>query len=312
MAKARLRLTQTMGRIMKLHRTSAYKPVAPVEIFKAQARGATLYGAERWGHCSTSDLVKLENSFMRQIIGLPRSTPLVSLRMDLGMRPIDEEIALRPLTFWHRVWVTPELSSYKAELKELLPMLNPRKIPWLSHIRDLFARLGKSDLWSTQELSCSLISRSDLVKLFRHSNLLSLQESAKEGRLTVEFLQVKEVYRKEHFLVVIHPPMARKLHLQFRLGNLPLAAHTSKWAPENPSACPACNSTAESKIHVLFFCHAYALPRKRWIIQLCKNLGFVRCLEAYRVLKYDTDPPIVFAVSRFLNAMWHIRRGFLK
>lgn len=122
LAKASLKLTQTVGGILKMHRASVFKPAAPVvEIYKVQARG----GHALWGRivglfCSTSNLMKVENNFMRQLLGLPRSTPRVPLHLDLGMRPIEEELALRPLTFWRRLWVTPELSSYKAELKEIV------------------------------------------------------------------------------------------------------------------------------------------------------------------------------------------------
>lgn len=89
-----------------------------MEIFKTQARGAVLYGAELWGHCSVGKLTRVENNFMCQIIGLPRSSPLVLLRMDLGIRPLADEVALRPLLFWHRLWATPELSEYREELRD--------------------------------------------------------------------------------------------------------------------------------------------------------------------------------------------------
>lgn len=129
-------------------------------------------------------------------------------------------------------------------------------VPWLRHIRETVIALGQHAMWETPESACPAIPRKELVNCFRQYKLMSLQASPSLGRLTLEFLQVKETYSKASFLDAIQPPLARKLFTQFRHRTFPLLESMSKWVQEQVDQCPACNSYAESEIHVLFF-----LPR---------------------------------------------------
>ncbi|XP_078518868.1 uncharacterized protein LOC144784041 [Lissotriton helveticus] len=76
--RANLKLVQSTGGIVRLMKSSTYRPLGPlIQIYKAQARGATMYGAELWGHTPTRSLSVTENNFIRQIVALPPSTPLL-------------------------------------------------------------------------------------------------------------------------------------------------------------------------------------------------------------------------------------------
>lgn len=57
-AKQRLKLVQYTVVLARVYRGSFYKPVSPIfEIYKAQALGATLYGAELWRYKPVKDIV---------------------------------------------------------------------------------------------------------------------------------------------------------------------------------------------------------------------------------------------------------------
>lgn len=110
MTKANLKLLQLSGGILKVLNKCTSKIVGPpVEIYKIQARGGALYGAELWGHSSCDNSLTLtKNDFLRRLLGLPKSTPLVALRLDLGVDPIKHITANRPPFFWRRLWSTSE------------------------------------------------------------------------------------------------------------------------------------------------------------------------------------------------------------
>lgn len=244
-------------------------------MYRAQARGATLYGAELWGHSSVSTLVVTENRFLRQVMGLPASTPLISLRLDLGITPIEDEIALKPLTFWRRLWATPELAPYQADTNELLsyPGL-VKRVPWFAHVKHECEKLGQPFMWSTPGDTCPSVPRALVPKTYCALKLGALQANHKLGSLTTQFLRVKDNYKLEIFLDDILPQAARKLYVQFRHGTLPVRAVTNKWAGQKEEGCPVCITQEETEMHVLFFCPGYQNARRYWLVQLCRNLGF--------------------------------------
>lgn len=145
--KANLKLTQSIGGILKVYKNCAQKGDGPpAEIYKTQARGATLYGAELWGSSPSHILSVTENTFLRHLLSLPKSTPLTPLRMDLGIAPISDIIASRPLLFWRRLWSTPELVNYREELKDVMSILGAGNLPWLSYIPNTCHLLGRTNM----------------------------------------------------------------------------------------------------------------------------------------------------------------------
>lgn len=315
MAKANMKLAQVSGGILRVSTGCSYKTIGPpVEIFRSQARGGALYGAELWGHLKATPLALTENSFIRRLINLPQSTPLFPLRFDLGLAPISDIIANRPLFYWRRLWSTPELISFREELRDLLTILGVGKIPWLWYVRQLCYALGRPDIWLSPEQTCPLISKNNLKQVLKDYRLAGLIQTSAIGSLTSRFLEAKVNYHLEHFMDQIQPLLAKKLYVQFRHGVLPVRDFTNKWlgAGLPPQGCPGCAASVESDLHVLLFCPFYSHARAKWIIQLCKNLGFREYREVYRILKYDTSPLIVFATSRYLHSMWCLRSDRLK
>lgn len=292
---------------------SSLKPVGPpLHIYRAQARGAATYGSELWGHAVSHGILKEENRFIRCLVGLPPSTPLVPLRMDLGIRPLDEELALRPLIYWRRLWAVPELISYRQELQEVLSIPHSGNILWLKFVRKSLEDLGLHTLWTDPLSVCTLTSNKTIAKVYHGHKRAALLARPNLGTLTESFLTIKDNYSLELALDKIYPVLLRKLYLQWRHGSLPICTFTSKWNEVVSPRCPACRVTDETEPHLMFFCPAYREARKKWIIPICRNLGFTKCTEALRILKVDLSEFIVFAVAKYLNAVWHYRRQCLK
>ncbi|KAJ1117839.1 hypothetical protein NDU88_006035 [Pleurodeles waltl] len=295
-------------------RSSTYRPLGPlIQIYKAQARGALMYGAELWGHTVSCSLSITENNFIRQIVALPSSTPLLPLRMDLGLRPIADELGLRPIVFWRTLWSTEELSSYRAELREFLTHPKALQIPWIKYIKKSCMGLGLPDLWSDPANASLRIPRRALVSAYHEQKLAMALDCKNEGSLTSVFAQSKDSYRLERVLDAMSPVLARKLFLQWRYGTLPLRSYTWSWSTlPSTKLCPTCVGAEESDLHVVLFCPTYKAARKYWLLPLIRNLGFREYLPVYRILKTDVSGPIVFALAKFLTNVWHIRTRILK
>ncbi|KAJ1202464.1 hypothetical protein NDU88_006264 [Pleurodeles waltl] len=254
--RVNLKLVQTTGGIARLMRSSTYRPLGPlIQIYKAQARGALMYGAELWGHTASCSLSITENNFIRQIVALPSSTPLLPLRMDLGLRPIADELGLRPIVFWRRLWSTEELSSYRAELREFLTHPKALQIPWIKYIKKSCMGLGLPDLWSDPANASLRIPRRALVSAYHEQKLAMALDCKNVGSLTSVFAQSKDSYRLERVLDAMSPVLARKLFLQWRYGTLPLRSYTCSWSTlPSTKLCPTCVGAEESDLHVVLFC----------------------------------------------------------
>ena len=134
--KCTLKLKQYGAAILKMQKLTQDQEVLPaLDIFKAKALGAALYGVELWGHVNHTNLQVAENNFFRALVGLPQSTPLLPVLKNLGMRSISSRIRIRPLLYWRRVWCTPELAHYKDALQEVITMDGNHKIPWLIFVK---------------------------------------------------------------------------------------------------------------------------------------------------------------------------------
>lgn len=111
-AKMLLNLKRVSGAISRDHRASFSRPIAPaLAVYDGKALAATVYESELWGFDKTAELVKAENTFLRDLVGLPFSTPLKPLLHDMGRRSIKDIVCLRPLLYWVRLRRTPELAS---------------------------------------------------------------------------------------------------------------------------------------------------------------------------------------------------------
>lgn len=116
--------------IIKMHGGSISKAASPaLEVFKYKVVILSLWGP----HCKRSFELG-ENTFIRRVLGLPVRTPLVSVLMDLNIKRMDQHAILRPLLFWVQLWATPELTTYKEGLLEILDLDKSRTILWLKHV----------------------------------------------------------------------------------------------------------------------------------------------------------------------------------
>ena len=279
-----------------------------LDIYKSKALGAALYGAELWGQDNLPKLSTAENNFIRALTGLPQSTPLLPMLMDLGLRPIGRRIGLRSLLYWRRIWCSPELAHYKVALQEVLSLVGNRRIPWLTFVKKQLGLLGLAELWDTPTLICSL-SKTAFKEIYCNYVMSCSYSGRAQGRLTMSFLDIKSHYFYESFLDRITPPHARQLYLKLRYGTLPLNSFNCRWSSSTilTDKCQFCPDQVETTHHVFFFCPEYTTPRKKWIVPLCRSLGTMNYQTSLRILITDTGELVVFGVSRFLLILWRIR-----
>ena len=90
------------------------------------------------------------NGFVRSLLGLPHYAPLIPDMYDLALKRIKDLGQLRPLVSWIRIWLTPELTSYREGLQDILALSKAQTLPWLGYVKAWLWKLG---LNSTHKLA---------------------------------------------------------------------------------------------------------------------------------------------------------------
>lgn len=224
--KSTLLLKQSAGSFIRCAYSAPSFPISPsFGIYRSQACGAALYGADIWGHCNLEMLETTENNFLKSLLKIPPSSPTLPICMDLNLRPISEIAAMRPIQYWLRVWPTRELEPYRECPQGFLEW--PCMDRW-AYIKSWLYKLGLGDFWSNpNEISGDAIGK---VKMAYCAYVLGekIRRTA-SGSLTVDFLLFKCGFEFEPYLDMVTNPFARALFIKLRVGTLPIALFTCRW-----------------------------------------------------------------------------------
>lgn len=146
--KSYLILCHRSKSILRFHKQSYTQSLTPaLEAYRAKAQSGALYGAEIWGHSNVNKLTICEKIFVISLISVPTTTPLVPLFCDLGMKRKGDLASLKPLTYWLRMWMTPQLSDYCDSMREVLMISGAKKLQWFKHIAGWCKSMNMLDLW---------------------------------------------------------------------------------------------------------------------------------------------------------------------
>lgn len=207
--KSYLVLCHRSKSILRFHKQLYTQSLTPaLEVYCAKAQSGALYGAEIWGHTSVNKLMICENIFARSLISVCITIPLIPLLCDLGMKRIGDMAALKPLTYWLRLWTTPQLTDCLNSMREVLMISGAKKLPWFKHIADWCKLMKMSDLWERPDKA----SRDDLLRLkARYWAVLEEHYAIKSanGQLTSKFLTVNHVCNLNPFWIKSRPPLLK-------------------------------------------------------------------------------------------------------
>lgn len=122
--------------ILKKYRLTSSRALSPVlEVYRAVELDGALYGEGLWGYSDSSLLTRMENVFLRSLLNLPNSTPMLPLRWDLNIQIVDH---------------IPQL--YRMALKELIALVLDKNCSttWLKAVKEPCLSLHLSEVWEDQ------------------------------------------------------------------------------------------------------------------------------------------------------------------
>ena len=102
------------------------------------------YGSEVWGYERAPDMEILHRKFIREILGVRKSTRNDLIYYELGTIPLRPHRLIRMVTFWAGLDnpASTKLSSKVCKLQR-----ESGRVSWSTHVRDALIRYGSEDAW---------------------------------------------------------------------------------------------------------------------------------------------------------------------
>jgi hypothetical protein len=249
-------------------------------LFHSLVEPILLYGSQVWALDLLVDKVqnlgqpdgvnKLDHfflGFLRHLVGLRKSVPVPMIFMELGQKPLVDQVLCRLIRFWNKLVSMPEESwARKALLGEVHHnIITPSPTSWACSFFQIMLQLQLKPL-SRQTKQPIVIPLRDFKQnldalRLRNWQTLPLPDIADHGC-------VKRSSYWHHF---VDPDLSPKLWrlpvgfkklsavIRFRLGCHDLAIEQGRWArPKIPRAdrhCPHCRGTVQDEHHFVFDCH---------------------------------------------------------
>jgi hypothetical protein len=291
-------------------------PKLVCQLFDNLVTSSLLYGAEVWGFLDTKiNIEKVHTSFIRQYLGVRKSTPLLALYGELGRIPLAHIAFLRMLRFWIRILSLPQSRFVKLAYLEMLDIFraNPIRSPWCEFLSSALARFGLADAWNNQVIpnpnSFYIQVRSKVFEYFTNSWLT--------GITTYSSLETYVLFKTtlclENYLSCIKDKRHLKAFTRFRLHSHNLAIETGRhsrpFIPRRRRLCQYCNThQVEDEIHFLISCPLYDELREPLLIfiqNIPENDG------KFRFLMQSSAPRILRLTAKFLYLAFMKRKLYV-
>ena len=247
------------------------QPRTQIELFQRIISPVLLYCSEIWGLCKAEAIETFHISFLKNLLGVKKSTPNCYIYGELGLFPLAVERKIRAIKYWAKI-IDPEYKgpSYIRRIyTELLNLseISPTDITWVTQVRDTLRTCGMGDIWESQavvniKMFMSLFKQR-IQDIYRQEWRTEVMETS-DNRL---FKHMKVEFQFEKYLEY----NSRGLNIaisRIRLGSHYFMIERGRWDRRKPDLadrkCQNCNCI-EDEFHVLVECPKYSNVRKNLI-----------------------------------------------
>ena len=255
-------------------------------LYRSLFLSTMLFNSQTWSNLRSQDIKDLRTvqlKFLKRILGVGSSTANAFTFLELGVLPIEHEIAKRQIMYLHRVLQLEESDPVRIMMTNMMSFHEAGERNWWSDVVTKMQEYELSvDLEEIQSLSKDVFrkrTREAVEKKALAELLTECTALKKTSQLQYERLQVQD------YLLKLPPHQARVV---FRWRSKTLAIKTHQTYKFSDSICRLCGSCDETVEHVVECGHADDVGA----IDICgigdlKN-GLKDCLVAHveRVLHF--------------------------
>ena len=286
-----------------------------LRLFDCLVGSTALYGCEIFSHLNISDIEKTQNSYIRSILGVKQSTPIVALMGETGRYPMEITIQLRTLKYWIKL-INMNPNSMPLSVYSNMRTLHQQgsRIKWIDNVYSILCLAGERDCWRNQSAPHPgrLITKvkTALKDRYKQSWLLSVNTmpSLESYCLYKTHLEIEQYFslitNERHLWVYV----AFRLHahgLEIERGR-----YTQPKTPRDRRFCLVCNQGAvEDESHFVLACKEYAHLRISFIP--AKYIVDNPTMVLFGKLMKEDNPSIIRGVAKFLYFAQEVRKNIL-
>jgi hypothetical protein len=243
-----------------LRKTKLFDLNLSKKLYESIIKSTTLYGAGIWGLRHADILEKVQQHYYKRILNLPSCTPRYFIRLETGSPHISHEILKQALWVLSRILsLPPDSLVYEAymSLRRVSLKFPEHKYSWCTQIKDIFTKLGYTNVWEMNSANFLSLSRTSILK--KHMESLGMDDlhRSRLSSTMPHYYLLKSGYGAEKYLCQSLPRYQVHQLIQLRL-NYSLVYNNGKWhnlGMFEASYCRFCGEQ-ESLAH-LFTCVRY-------------------------------------------------------
>ena len=267
--------------------TSWFAPQLLCELFNIIVRPGLEYGVEIWGAeylaghersptIGHPDTNQLYLGFLRQVLGVRRSTPTAVVLFELGQWPLWCRWGKLVARYWERVWELPATRLVRQAVALSLemaapqgPMTPPHQLVWAAQVQ----RFLQSFESHTFPDAGPLRVQADAVQAAGRTVYTQWLRDSSSSKIKSYFQlrcdgNIPSSPSMAVYLRVLHTPSQRRVLARFRTGSHELMVEVGRYTkvPRVQRFCPCCTPifVVEDEQHMIFHCPLYSEIRTQF------------------------------------------------
>ena len=286
-----------------------YLPVdCQLKLFDQTIVPILLYGSEVTGFENLQPLEKIHLDFMRNILKMKSSTPLVMVYGEFGRYPLEIQVKVRMIKFWSKL-LTGKNSKISFKMYLLLLYLHRNNIyscKWILYIEKILQDVGLNYIWLSNNVTNIKWLCREVQNRLQMQYIQKWNSDVYNSPKCINYRIFKTDFKTELYFTELQSkfyiPIAR-----IRTTNHRLPIERGRWENIERSQrfCTLCNRNAlGDEFHYLFECDFFKETRKtyltRYYLRHANILKFQQLMSLRNVkLLQQLSRFISFVLSKF-------------
>ena len=284
-------------------------------LFDCLVSSSATYGCEIFAHIPCQPVEKVHTSFLRNVLRVKRSTPIVSLLGETGRYPLEIGMHIRLLKYWIKLLKMDVVALPRICYTEMLHSYRQgQTVKWIHCVYNMLCLANERACFNVQLVvrPGRLISRVKTALVDRYKQHW-LEEVNTMSSLDSYCLYKTELVLEKYFSAIPNERHLR-VYTAFRLHSHSLqierGRYTQPLTPRNMRLCMFCDKgVVEDEAHFLLACNAYSELRRSFIPN--KYITNRPTLALYGKLMRDGDPVVIKGVAKFLYFAFELRNSLI-
>jgi hypothetical protein len=240
-----------------------------IKLFDILVGSILNYCSEVWGLHPASDIELVHTRFLRNILGVKKSTNLAALYGELGRVPMFVMRKYNMIKYWNKL-ITLDNDSIVKKVYNNLKLddqnnLTYKNRNWVSQIKQILNEHGFGYVWLSQKLDNTTLQ---LIKQRIFDNYYQKWYSEINNSSKLKTYAIfKHEFKREKYLDTIKENYLKTALAKFRVSAHQLAIETGRYTniPQNERLCKSCNmQSIETEYHFLLVCPKYRTIRSKF------------------------------------------------